>query len=301
MGVKGLYTYVKKYRVQRPYESIPSSPKLRIGIDAMSLLYKYKQSYEKMYSFLETMHKDGHTILFVFDGKSPVEKEAEVSDRRQVREEAVKQASVLESHLESTELQESERAILETSIARLKNQAWHMTRDIRQAVQAALTKIGINYIKGVAEADDTILSLSAAGKLDVVMSTDMDYLLSGIPRLWIPYRTTDERGGIEEVLLSKVLAGEKLTAAMLLDAGILCGVEPLYKRLSIQTHVAFSWIKYYKTIEAILQDNEDAQFSVLREKGLLEKVRKHFLPKSPWMQQIRPDHLHRTRVFLDAL
>jgi len=299
MGVKGLYTYVKKYRTERTYDSLLKGPPLRIGFDAMSMLYKYKEKYADMYPMLEALHTAGHTLLFVFDGKSPPEKQEEVKDRRQVREEAVEQASKLQAHLEENDLEDSERFIIESSIARLKTQAWHMTREIRQAVQAGLTRFGIHYVKATQEADDTLLSLSAAGKLDVIVSTDMDYLLSGIPRLWIPYRKGSE--GVEEVIMSKLLAGLQMTPAMLLDAGILCGVEPLYKRLSIQTHIAFRWIKYYKNIEAILDDNQDAQFTVLREEGLLEKVRRHFLPKAPWSEQIRGDYLEKERGFLEAL
>lgn len=299
MGVKGLYTYVKKYRTERPYTSLLKGPPLRIGFDAMSMLYKYKERYAEMYPVLEALHAAGHTLLFIFDGKSPPEKQEEVKDRRQVREDAVEQASKLQAHLEENELEESERLIIESSIARLKTQAWHMTREIRQAVQAALTRLGIHYVKATQEADDTLLSLSAAGKLDVIVSTDMDYLLSGIPRLWIPYRKGVD--GVEEVIMSKLLAGLQLTPAMLLDAGILCGVEPLYKRLSIQTHIAFRWIKYYTSIEAVLEDTQDAQFGVLKEEGLLEKVRRHFLPKAPWSEQIRGDYFEKERAFLEAL
>lgn len=299
MGVKGLYTYVKKYRAERTYDSLLKGPPLRIGFDAMSMLYKYKEHYAEMYPILQAMHAAGHKLLFVFDGKSPPEKQEEVKDRRQVREEAVEKVTKLQAHLESDDLETSERIIIESSIARLKTQAWHMTREIRQAVQAALTTLGIHYVKATQEADDTLLSLSAAGKLDVIVSTDMDYLLSGIPRLWIPYRKGTD--GVEEVIMSKLLAGLQMTPAMLLDAGILCGVEPLYKRLSIQTHIAFRWIKYYTSIEAALDDNQDTEFAFLKEEGLLEKVRHHFLPKASWSEQIRGDYFEKERAFLDAL
>jgi 5'-3' exonuclease len=246
------------------------------------------------------MDAAGHTLLFIFDGKSPPEKKEEVKDRRQVREEAVEQVSKLQAHLEENDLDTSERLIIESSIIRLKSQAWHMTREIRQAVQETLTTLGIHYVKAIGEADDTLLSLSAAGKLDVIVSTDMDYLLSGIPRLWIPYRA-GRSDGVEEVIMSNLLAGLQMTPAMFLDAGILCGVEPLYKRLSIQTHIAFRWIKYYNSIEAALEDNKDTEFAFLKDEELLKKVRHHFLPKAPWSEQIRADYFNKEREFLEAL
>ena len=74
MGVKGLYTYVKKYRKDTLYESVPSQPPLRIGFDAMSMLYKYKANYPEMYPMLRELKAAGHSLLFVFDGKPPAER-----------------------------------------------------------------------------------------------------------------------------------------------------------------------------------------------------------------------------------
>jgi hypothetical protein len=38
------------------------------------MLYKYKSAYEEMYASLQVLKDMGHTLLFVFDGKAPVEK-----------------------------------------------------------------------------------------------------------------------------------------------------------------------------------------------------------------------------------
>ena len=76
MGVKGLYTYLKNYR--RPKHDYLTGHTLRIGFDAMSMLYNYKSRYEDMYPMLRSFKEAGHRLFFVFDGRSPVEKEAEV-------------------------------------------------------------------------------------------------------------------------------------------------------------------------------------------------------------------------------
>jgi hypothetical protein len=73
-------------------------------------------------------------------------------------------------------------------------------------------------------------------------------------------------------------------------------------KLSISSHIAFSWIRYYKNIESILSSTvNDPHLLILNDAELLEKARAHFRPKSPWNAQIRPDHLERCRVFMDAL
>jgi 5'-3' exonuclease len=297
MGVKGLYTYLKPYRkeINMPMKE----PALRIGFDAMSMLYRYKSSYEDMYPLLKAFKAAGHRLVFVFDGKPPTEKEAEVKDRRDARESATTQASNLKEYLTDTTIQPKERMILEYSLARLEFQGWHMTRDIRQTFQRALWDMEIPYVKALGEADDVLGDMAVAGKLDVVVSTDMDFLLSGVARLWIPLRTRYD--GFEEILLREVLKGEELTLDGLRDAGILCGVEALRGRVNIASHMAFSWIRYYKSIEGVLNSAiVDSQLGILKDESLLERVRSHF-KSGPWSARIRPDHLERCRAFMDAL
>jgi len=297
MGVKGLYTYLKAYR--KEIHNPMKEPALRIGFDAMSMLYKYKSSYEDMYPLLKAFKAAGHRLVFIFDGKPPAEKEAEVKDRRDARESATTQATNLKEYLTDTTIQPKERKVLEFSLARLEFQGWHMTRDIRHAFQRALWDMEIPYVKALGEADDVLADMAAAGKLDVVVSTDMDFLLSGVSRLWIPLRTRYD--GFEEILLSEILSGEGLSLNGLRDAGILCGVEMFRGRVSISSHIAFSWIRYYKSIEGVLNSTiDDVQLSVLRDPALLEKARDHFKTE-PWDSRIRPDHLERCRAFMDAL
>jgi len=300
MGVKGLYTYVKKYRKERLYESVTAQPPLRIGFDAMSMLYKYKANYPEMYPMLRGLKAAGHRLLFVFDGKPPVEKEAEVKERRDLRNSASTQAETLKTHLTDPTLGAQERAVLQYSLARLEFQGWHMTREIRHAVQQALCDMEIPYVKANGEADGALSELVGSGKLDVVVSSDMDFLLSGVPRLWIPFRTAND--GFEEVLLSRVLEGETMTLSMLRDAGILCGVELLRGRVSIHCATAFSWIRYYKSIEGLLHSAiKDPQFEHLKDEALLEKIRQSFRPGMDWKAQIRPDHLEKVAAFMEAL
>ena len=299
MGVKGLYTYLKAYRHDIFTQTLPIEPKLRIGFDAMSMLYKYKSAYEDMYPILKGLKEQGHRLLFIFDGKAPTEKEAEVKERRDVRENATQQAVALKDHLANGSMSEKERKVLEYSVARLEFQGWHMSREIRHIFQKELFKMGIPYVKGVGEADNVLTNLAAAGKLDVVVSTDMDFLLSGIQRLWIPFRNSYD--GFEEILMNEVLEGEGITQDSFLDAGILCGVEPLRGRVNINSGTAFGWIRYYKNIEGILQSTvKDGQLDVLRDEALLQSARSHF-QAGPWECQIRPDHLESCRTFLEAL
>ena len=299
MGVKGLYTHLKAYRHDIYTQTIPTEPKLRIGFDAMSMLYKYKSSYADMYPSLQELKSQGHTLLFVFDGKSPVEKEAEVKERRDARQDASQQATSIKQHLVNANISDKERAILEFSVARLEYQGWHMTREIRQEFQKVLISMSIPFIKAIGEADDVLTDLAAAEKIDVVVSSDMDFILSGVKRLWIPFRKSYD--GFEEILMQEVLQGEELSSESILDAGILCGIEPLRGRVSVNPFTAFSWLRYYKNIEGLLNSAiKDEQLTILNDPVLLETCRAHFKAHA-WSSRIRPDHLESCKSFLEAL
>ena len=267
MGVKGLYTYVKQYRLPILPDMVAS---LRIGVDAMSLIYKYKADYKQLYPYIKILKDKGHRMIFVFDGKAPVEKTEEIKDRRDARESATANALSLRSQLDDPTLTAKEREILEYSVARLEHQGWHMTREIRLDVQKELDRIGVSWIKATKEADDVLIDLVGSNAIDVVMSTDMDFLLAGVKRLWIPGRDS-----YEEIQLDEVMKGESLTAGGILDAGILCGVEPL-RGLSVSPKTAFSWIRHYGSMESLLKRRDDKNLDPLRDPVELARVRMHF-------------------------
>jgi 5'-3' exonuclease len=304
MGVKGLYSYLRPYRhdlYTTSSDLLPESERLRIGFDAMSILYKYKAAYAEIYPLLECLKGQGHRLLFVFDGKPPVEKEEEVKERREARVEATAQATALKEYLAAAPPEDKrEREILEFSVARLEYQGWSMSRTIRKEFQEKLSALEIPFVKGTGEADAVLTDLAGAGKLDVIVSTDMDFLLAGTPRLWIPSRKGGD--GFEEIVLAELLEGEGLTAAGLRDAGILCGVEPMRGEAAVAPPTAFGWLRYYGKMEQLLLSSiQDPVLDALRDEDRLDRVRQHFTAESPWQARIRPDHYELVKIFLDAL
>ena len=102
-------------------------------------------------------------------------------------------------------------------------------------------------------------------------------------------------------MLKNVLDGEGMTFEGFRDAGILCGVESLRGKVSVSSHIAFSWIHYYKTIEGVICSAiVDSSLDIFREEGVLERVRTHY-NTCAWDSRIRPDHLERCTAFMNAL
>jgi len=300
MGVKGLYSYLKHYRNDIDPRELPAK---RVGIDAMSLLYRFKGDSKEIWEFLKGLKAAGHTLFFVFDGKPPAEKEREIQNRKDSKAEAASQATSIEAFLKTDaakDLDAKAREVLEQSLLRAQTQSWHMTRDMRRAFQEELWKEGIPYVKSLSEADDVLIDMVAANKLDVVLSSDMDFILGGVPVLWIPTK----RGTfhLEEIRKEEVLEGERLTEQGLIDAGLLCGTEERAGAKGVPCLVAFSWMAHYGSLEGLLRSNvkDKVMRSMFPDGEAVAAARKSKAARGCY-ERMRPDHLERVKTFLESL
>lgn len=269
----------------------------------MSVLYRYRGDTEAILRLVKGLQSMGHSILFVFDGKAPAEKQREITARREAKGEAAATAAALGAFLASGEaaaLGQRDRLLLEQTLARSQTESWHMTRDARRAFQDRLWEEKIPYVKSVSEADDVLADLVGANKLDCVISTDMDTLMCGAPRLWIPSRKGD--GILEEIVLAEVLEGEGLTSIGFVDACLLCGTEEREGMRGVAPHTAFAWLRHYGTLEGVLRSAiEDTTFRRMFPSVDAIQVARQRTASRPWVERIRADHLDRVRDFLEAL
>lgn len=300
MGVKGLYNYLRPYRKSIDPRNEESK---RIGVDAMSLLYKHKGRIDDILILLQALKQVGHRIFFVFDGKPPAEKEREVQARKDQKSEAAAKLAVLETFLQSSqfsELDDKAKRRIEEKRSSLELQSWHMTREIRRRFQGELWKMEIPYVKSVSEADDVLVDLVHGGKLDIIMSSDMDFLLSGVKILWIP---TDKGLFVfEKVSLEVILRGESLTEREFIDAGLLCGTEERERAKGIPCRTAMILVRHYKSIENILESSlkNPVIHSMFPDRASIVAARASLHSKGVF-SRIRPDHLERVRDFLESL
>jgi len=281
MGVKGLYSYLRPHR--KPLDS--NIPKGLIGVDALSVLYKFRGNTEAILAFLEPFKAASATFLFVFDGKAPETKKDEVDERRTKRNDAREEATVLKAYLEDSEavIEERDRKIIERKISVLENGAWSMTREARHAFQDVLRAQGIKFVKAKGEADDVLMSLWYDHKLVGIISADMDFLVAGIERLWIPCAT-----GAEEVRLSTVLEKEEISMASFIDAAILCGVSTGYTFMNMYPHKAFTFMRHYGSLE-VLARRQPSLFADVSEE-MIRNVRSRFLLYVKASELVREDY-----------
>lgn len=282
MGVKGLYSYLRPHRKALDSTTIPKG---LIGVDALSVLYKFRGNTEAILAFLEPFRKAGCKLLFIFDGKAPETKREEVDDRRMKRNDARDEATALRAYLEDSEtiLEERDRKIIERKIHTLENGAWSMTRDARHAFQDTLRSNEIQFVKANGEADDVLMSLWSDNKLVGIISADMDFLVAGVERLWIP-----NMNGAEEVLLSDVLKKEEVAMSSFIDAAILCGVSTGYTFLNMYPQKAFMFMRHYGSLEG-LANRQPKLFEHIPDE-IIRKIRGRFLLHIKAVELVREDY-----------
>ena len=283
MGVKGLYSYLRPHR--KPLDTT-TIPKGLIGVDALSVLYKFRGNTEAILAFLEPFKGADRQFLFVFDGKAPETKREEVDDRRTKRNDAREEAIVLKAYLDDPEthtaLEERDRKIIERKISILEHGAWSMTRDARHAFQDVLRRSGIQFVKAKGEADEVLMSLWYDNRLVGIISADMDFLVAGVERLWIP--------GVhaEEVRLSSVLEKEEISMSSFIDAAILCGVSTGYTFVNMYPQKAFTFMRHYGSLE-VLSRRQPTLFADVST-DMIRNVRSRFLLYMKAEELVREDY-----------
>jgi len=186
MGVRGLLSYVKK---RIPLIEPKDMEPMRIGVDVHGLLYTWQDDLESFTQFLNEFEVSGHTLTFVFDGEAAEERKDFLRERRKRREQAALQAKAIQAFLDSKEgyeLDEPSRIHLQREVQHLQKAAWYISKAYRQKIIDVLQSRNIPCILAKGEADEVLVSLAHKKEIDIVLSSDMDFVRFGVNRLWIP-------------------------------------------------------------------------------------------------------------------
>ena len=139
MGVRGLYHYSIPFQ-----KSIPIDVNYRIGIDALSLLYKYRGDVKKIFDFLKPILY--HKILFVFDGKAPESKSVEIEKRKKSVKNIEEKMNSLNDLLK-TDISKETTTMIEKEIYKLKKESWCITYEVRETFKKYLIENNYAFIR----------------------------------------------------------------------------------------------------------------------------------------------------------
>jgi 5'-3' exonuclease len=168
-----------------------SSVQGRIGVDALSLLYRAKASQkdpvEQLAAWILQMRRGGIEPVFVFDGKSPHEKERTRILRNKQRD--------------------------------LVDSATYVHSDDRNRIKQFLYAAGVLFLNAEGEADSVLAYLARMNYITAVVSGDLDFLPRGVRRLILP---GDEW---REINLVTLLHSSKLSYDQFVRMCVLLGTD----------------------------------------------------------------------------
>jgi len=195
--------------------------------------------------------------IYVFDGKSPVLKSAEVERRRRVKVEAV--ASFAKAQARG----DTEKMRMYAQVATTMKD--YMVPDSKKV----LDLMGLPWIQAPSEGEAQAAYMNKKGIADYCASQDYDSLLFGAPKLLrnvtISGRRRRGKAFIEvfpEIIeLRKTLGECDLTYEQLIDVGILIGTDFNDSIKGLGPKTALKLIKQYSTLEGALPHIENVSYA----------------------------------------
>ncbi len=212
--------------------------------------------------------------VYVFDGRPPSLKSAEIERRKQIKKEATIR---YENAISQGKYEEARKYAQQTSV--LKD-------DMVEDSKKLLGLFGIPFIQAPSEGEATAAHLTITGQAHASASQDFDSLLFGAKKLVrnftnsgkrkLPNRNTTIEVEPEIIDLNKTLEDLGITRAQLVDIGILIGTDfnpDGFERIGPKT--ALKLVKQHGKLEEIPQIQEKldlVEYKQIREIFLNPKV-----------------------------
>ena len=165
----------------------------------------------------------GLQMVFVFDGRPPVEKRAEIERRRAVRERYEEEAAA------------ARRAGYLAVAYSKSTMTSRLTGEMRAEAQQLLRLLGLPIVEAPSEAEAQAAHMARRGDVWAAASKDYDSLLFGASRLvrfltisgkeFLPSRGTFRPITPELIDLERMLTALAITHAQLIDLGLLVGTD----------------------------------------------------------------------------
>jgi 5'-3' exonuclease len=154
-----------------------------IAIDISIYLYKYDAEnalLENIYLMLSIFKHYNITPIFIFDGKSPIEKKELLIKRRCEKENAKKEYELLQEQLEKDV--NNKNNIL-SKMHKLKRQIVQINKTKIENVKSLIRAYGATYYDAHGEADELCALLVITKKVWACLSEDMDLFVYGCTRV----------------------------------------------------------------------------------------------------------------------
>jgi len=271
MGIRNLHTFLRKM-VPMAYQevSLTKYAYKRIAIDLSIYLCKYKAFYKERWmdaflNLITCLRENEIHFIFVFDSKSPPEKEAEKQYR-------ILQRQKLRTKIEDLEMafkmyhEKNEMSLLlerwvdiKTKSVNLQQVANEIERlrsnllDIRTEDFVLIRELfeicNIPYCDAVSEAEATCAHLCLNGYVDAVLTEDTDIMAYGCP--FNLHRLNVNTNTVMLIEMKKLLTMLEMTYQQFRDFCIMCGTDYNTNIPKIGPDRAYKYLKEHGTLDKL--------------------------------------------------
>jgi 5'-3' exonuclease len=270
MGIRNLHTFLRK-NVPEIYQevSLTRFAYKRIAIDLSIYLCKYKAFYKERWldafiSLVTCLRENEIHFVFIFDSKSPPEKDQEKRHRSLQREKLKNRISEMEKaykllmdkdeispcierYFQNKSNREANVTFVGTEIDRLKSNLLEIQSEDFVLVKQLFDVLKVPYYYGVSEAEATCAHLCLNGNVDAVMTEDTDILAYGCPINL--HKINIQNNTIILIEMKNLLTDLEMTYEQFRDFCIMCGTDYNTNIPKIGPDRSYKLLKEHKCIE----------------------------------------------------
>ena len=316
MGIKNLNKFLRDKCPEVFQEThISNFSFKKVAIDISLYMYKFKAIAGERWlsafiNLITSLRRNHMHCIFIFDGKSPPEKEEERTRRRAERDKLEKKVNDLleaideyyktgEIHEILTQLWERRRKkpakrllgsnstsidmdwVIE-KVDQKKCQIIHVTEEDFNTSKQLFDIMSIPHFTAPWEAEKMCAKLCIDGIVDAVLSEDTDVIAYGAPVFITKIDTRDDTAVVIEN--NSVQTALEFSHSQLLDLCIMCGTDYNSNIFRVGAHTAYKKLVEFENIEGVDQ-NTQLDISILKHtvvRGLFTKFEDYGISEIPY-------------------
>ena len=254
MGIKNLTSFLQ--------EHCPNSIKQinlmeltgkKCAIDTSIFLYRFKYKANRLIpKFFEQINRlriNNITPIYIFDGRPPEEKKDVIIQRKNKLKEKKDNMDKLQKEIDETvDLEQKNK--LKSQLYKLDNKTISVTKEDIIQVKYLFDLLNIKYIQAEGEADLLCSKMCSTGKVDFVISEDMDLLTSGTKLLMRDFNIYNNKATLYN--LNEILSKLEISYDKFVYLCIMLGCDYLKRPVGMGPKKSFKLIKECDSIEDIV-------------------------------------------------
>jgi flap endonuclease-1 len=274
MGIKNLTSFLQEHCPTGIREiNLTELSGKKAAIDTSIFLYRFKYKANRLIpKFLEQINRlriNNITPIYIFDGIPPEEKKDVIISRQNKQKEKKVLMDNLEKEINETDDLEQKNK-LKLKLYKLDNKTIHVTKEDIQQVKYLFDLLNIKYIQAQGEADLLCSKMCSTGKVDFVISEDMDLLTSGSKLLLRDFNIYTNRATIYD--LTEIITKLEISYEKFVELCIMLGCDYLKRPIGMGPKKSFKLIKECGSIDAIFSNMKEK--TAVLEDNYCEKFKK---------------------------